>query len=395
MANNIDFYNNGTKVSLTGKDAVEFTSQERDLRKKLNSGQLSLRDYNTQVQNLEGNFATAARNPPSAQQSIQSNFGVDGKGAVNDVVTTLTRTPELPKIPSGLSKSSALSNATSIQTIDNSSISGALSSGTDYTGYESAFVPTPMGSNLPNMEGYKPSLPSLVNSNVPLGTQLRLPPEIANTDSPVTGGSTMPTWSSDEAPDWRVRLSIPKIATFMNSAILAPIVETNGLIFPLTPQIRIGHKAGYEQTSPVHTNYEFINYKASSIETININAQFFVEDYHDGVHWVAAKHYLDSVTKMFYGESEFTGAPPPVVKLYGYGDHVFNGTPVVITGYSVDLPNEVDYVEIPIPGNYAYVPVVSTFSIQLQVLYSRESIRTFDFTRFVNGGYVVKDGKFI
>lgn len=395
MSTTVEFYNNGTKTTLTGKDAVAYAAKERALRRQLNAGEISLREYNTKLKETEVQFATAARQQASSQPTVQQNFGVDGTKSAGDVSTAISKTPELPQIPSGSSKNNILSNASSVQTLDNSSISGALSGGTDYTGYESAFVPTAMETKMPSMDGYKPSLPSLVNSDVPLGTQLRLPPEIANTDSPVVSGSTTPTWNSDEAPDWRVRLSIPPIGTFMNSAILAPLIESNGLIFPLTPQIRIGHKAGYDQTSPVHTNYEFVNYKASSIETININAQFFVEDYLDGAYWVAVKHYLDSVTKMFYGESEFTGAPPPVVKLYGYGDHVFNGTPVVITGYTLDMNNDVDYVEIPIPGNYAYAPVISTFSITLQVLYSRESIRTFNFTKFVNGGYIVKDGKFI
>jgi hypothetical protein len=99
------------------------------------------------------------------------------------------------------------------------------------------------------------------------------------------------------------------------------------------------------------------------------------------------------MTKMFFGEGENSGSPPPIIKLSGYGDYVFNNVPVAVTQFSVELPKDVDYIPssflIPqgIQGTTGagYVPVKSVFTVTLLPMYSRESVRKFNLNDFATG----------
>jgi len=112
-------------------------------------------------------------------------------------------------------------------------------------------------------------------------------------------------------------------------------------------------------------------------------------------------HFFRSATKMFYGESSERGAPPPIVKLNGYGDYVLKNVPVVITQMTVDLNNQVDYIEVPVANNtfdifgskYQMVPTLSTINITVKPIYSRRKVSTFSLDRFINGD--LSDGGFI
>ena len=60
-----------------------------------------------------------------------------------------------------------------------------------------------------------------------------------------------------------------------------------------------------------------------------LSGDFFIQNGVEANYWVGAMHYLRSCTKMFYGgDASEIGAPPPVVKLNGYGDFVFNDVPL-------------------------------------------------------------------
>lgn len=204
--------------------------------------------------------------------------------------------------------------------------------------------------------------------------------------------------------DWRVSLSIPS-GSYRTSKVLSPITSINKFVFPYTPNIQISHQANYSAMDPVHGNYSFMSYENSKIDKITISGDFYCEDANEASYWVAAVHYLRSVTKMYFGAtSENAGAPPPVVKLNGYGDFVFNNVPVVVTNFNLDLPKDVDYIpsqfvlsqadaqeyesEGQLTTGVGYAPVRSTITVTLQPVYSRSSIRNFNLQDFVNGKYI-------
>lgn len=206
--------------------------------------------------------------------------------------------------------------------------------------------------------------------------------------------------------DWRVKLSVPD--TFKDSRLMLPVMKTGGFTFPFTPSIIMSHSANYSTNNPVHTNYGFNSYNYSSVDQIQVNGEFYVQNGLEAEYWVSAVHYLRSVTKMRYGEgSSDAGSPPPVVMLNGYGDFVFKNVPVVVTNFNIELPQDPDYIQTGLfaeaqgdtdEGTYqsiAWAPSQSQFTLTLQVQYSRASVGQFNMNNFVNGKYVQGTGGFI
>jgi hypothetical protein len=248
------------------------------------------------------------------------------------------------------------------------------------------------------------------------------------------------------ANDWRVRLSLPTWPSFRTSPVLEPLKDAGGLVFPYTPQITMTSSATYNTIKTVHTNYQFQAYQSSDPGEIQITAPMNVEDASQGLYWIAAMHYLRSLTKMFTGTDPKAGNPPPIVFLNGYGNYVFKNIPVVVKSFQATLDDKSDYISVPVVGSAAgaiqgaadtasalaetlggvfgtnaitdtvsevaggigqvaalgallgiggsssggisYVPAKSSFTITLMPMYSRNSARRFSLDRFVEGGYL-------
>lgn len=247
--------------------------------------------------------------------------------------------------------------------------------------------------------------------------------------------------------DWRVRLSLPTWPGFRTSPVLEPLKSAGGLIFPYTPDIKIQSSATYSGIPTVHTNYTYKAYHSSDPGTITITAPMNVEDATQGLYWIAAVHYLRSLTKMFSGTDPKAGNPPPIVFLNGYGNYVFKNVPVVVTQFSTSLDASCDYIGVNVVGSAAgqlqgltdsvsglsdtvgslipevsgvtnsisevastissvaaiaqtfgiggsvsggvsHVPTKSSFNVTLTPMYSRSSARKFSLDRFVQGGYL-------
>jgi hypothetical protein len=253
------------------------------------------------------------------------------------------------------------------------------------------------------------------------------------------------------APDWRVRLAMPTGTFFDESPALAPLIKTGGLIFPFTPTITMAGSANWGSTPITHQNYNFASYDGSTPSQITIRGSFNVETQYDAAYWLGVVHFLRSVTKMFTGTDSPAGNPPIILRLSGYGDYVFKNVPVVVNSFSIELPNNVDYIGTNVGvaaagaagtdltsiltdagkiaglvapfssglakaakvagnigdainmgkqflnssglaggsnGSASYVPVKSDISITVTPIYSRESVRQFSLQKFVKGEYV-------
>ena len=211
--------------------------------------------------------------------------------------------------------------------------------------------------------------------------------------------------------DWRVSLSIPPILQELDSTMLGPLYRTGKkFIFPFTPSIIFSHSASYNALQPIHTNYPFYNYQSSAVDAITIAGDFFVETSQDAEYWVAGLTYLRTASKMFYGTGANVGNPPPIVKLNGYGDYVFNNVPCVITSFNIDLPQDVDYLKTAFgstqsisqtqqeqadnvttqSGPGTWVPAQSLISVTVQPIYSRSTQAELNLNKFVNGELITK-----
>ncbi len=252
---------------------------------------------------------------------------------------------------------------------------------------------------------------------------------------------------TDNTNDWRVRLSMPKGSFFDTSPILKPLTDAGGLIFPYTPSITVNHSATYGEIPVTHQNYQFQAYQSSRVSDIQITGEFNVEDAVQAKYWIAAVHFLRSVTKMFTGDGAYAGNPPPLLNFSAYGDHVFRNVPVVVKSFSLTLPKDVQYITTNVStfgagslgsigqtaaelsgvagafgGTAAaqtlgqisavagaassltnlfsgtagaqgtprdsHVPVKSDFTVTIMPVYSKESVRKFSLQQFVNGSYV-------
>jgi hypothetical protein len=158
--------------------------------------------------------------------------------------------------------------------------------------------------------------------------------------------------------DWRVRLQLAPNADYLykdrtGSTILAPLYETDGVIFPYTPSIETTYNANYEMYDLTHSNFRGYFYKNSRVNDINIRATFTAQDTQEANYLLAVIHFFRSVTKMFYGaKDELRGAPPPLTYLTGLGQYQFNQHPCVISQFNYSLPNDVDYIRAGAPNNY-------------------------------------------
>ena len=221
--------------------------------------------------------------------------------------------------------------------------------------------------------------------------------------------------------DWRVRVSVAPGSKVLYDApspgILACLKETNGVIFPYTPNLTVNHIARYSTQTLTHTNYNNYFYEGSEVRDISITADFTAQSASDAKYLLAAIYFFRAATKMFFGESEsYQGSPPPIVYLDGYGSHYLPHISCVVTGFQHTMPPDVDYIEVNasagnggsagtgangFPINPAIagpiststgatrVPTMSQLQITLQPVYSRSAQRQFNYDAFARGELIV------
>ena len=157
--------------------------------------------------------------------------------------------------------------------------------------------------------------------------------------------------------DWRVRLRLAPQSDYLYNAqdpgILAPLAETDGIIFPYMPRIDTVHQARYNNYDLPHSNYRGYFYAGSHQERVIVSATFTAQDTKEANYMLAALHFLRSCTKMFYGQDAQRGTPPPLVFLSGLGEHQFNEHPCAVEIVNINLPNDVDYIKAGNGGTFS------------------------------------------
>ena len=237
-----------------------------------------------------------------------------------------------------------------------------------------------------------------------------------STDSRIVNARAKWSGRSDKT-DWRVRLQIPNGADAVydsilaNNELMAPLVPSRGIFWPLTPAVVIQHSANYNPLSQTHSNYPFQAYQNSQVDSFNILGEFPVQNQQDAAHWVATVNFLRTVTKMFFGKDQpLKGNPPPILHLSGYGDHMFQKVPVVINSFNVELRQGIDYIstrqdnvffgtgleqsrrDLYRAGQFdvndldqTWAPTLSNISVLVTPVYSRDSIKNFSLADFARG----------
>lgn len=198
----------------------------------------------------------------------------------------------------------------------------------------------------------------------------------------------------NDTPDWRVKISLASRADYFyksdDKGLLEPLDKTDGVIFPYTPAISVSHNAKYGSQNLTHSNYTNYFYEGSEVQAINISGEFTVQNIDEGRYVMACIYFFRAATKMFFGQGNYAGNPPPMVFLSGFGRPYFWDIPCVITTFTHSMPADVDYINIPLKVSESRLPTSSTISITLQPIYSRRSVTSFDLDKFARGDLLTR-----
>lgn len=262
-----------------------------------------------------------------------------------------------------------------------------------------------LGDTSPQDDNAPYGVPPIAESN-PGAMPNKLPPGTVN----VTTLSS----KARNVTDMRVKIRVPAsyLTAFTNGPTgsgandnfpVTPLKANGGILFPYTPTISYSHKADYTTQSPLHSNFALNFYKNSSVTSISISGDFTVQNEKEAAVYLATVHLLRALTKMRSGGIQNgdpdSGAPPPVCRLDAYGEFMLDNVPVVITEFTVDLPNSVDYFTIgkktankDLTYGTTAVPVKSTIKITCLPMYSRKEIQEFSVSSWLNSNKLRKGG---
>lgn len=217
----------------------------------------------------------------------------------------------------------------------------------------------------------------------------------------VGGSSIAPTGSAAQArfasEDRRARLSLsPGSPNILykdpRNALLRPLLATNGLVWPYTPAITTQYSANYVGTSLPHTNYMQQAYNNSNVDVFSVIGQMTANTPEEASYILAVINFLRASVKMFYGQDQERGTPPPVMRFSAYGPYLFNSVPVVITNFSQEFSQDVDYIEASTYskisqqiGDSTLVPTSMMVNVTLTPIVTRNQTRSFSLEKYARG----------
>jgi len=147
--------------------------------------------------------------------------------------------------------------------------------------------------------------------------------------------------------DYRVRIKVP--GNYLRDSTQGnPGAQElkDGIIFPYTPGISYDVKADYQSVNAAHSNYTQYFYNYSAVGQISIQGKFTVQNDKDARVYLSTKHLLSALVKMPFGDDPGAGSPPPVCRLYAYGNYMLHDIPIVISNFRIELPADVDYFNV-------------------------------------------------
>jgi hypothetical protein len=160
-------------------------------------------------------------------------------------------------------------------------------------------------------------------------------------------------YKNQNAEDRMVSLR-PKAAAanrVYGNGLLLPLKSRGGLVWPYTPSITYQHPITYEPVSVTHANQDFHIYSRTPAVNIGVTGEFTVQNQQEGAYALAAIHFLRTMAKMNFGETDpQAGTPPPVLLFNAYGAFMFKDVPVIVKDFNVEFLQDVDYVQVSVQG---------------------------------------------
>ena len=196
--------------------------------------------------------------------------------------------------------------------------------------------------------------------------------------------------------DTRARLALspqsgPILYRDPNNALMSPLVETDGIVWPYTPNINVAFSAAYTGNQTIHNNYQSQSYGQSTVEQITCVGQFTANTPREAAYVLSVLHFLKSATKSFFGQDTNRGTPPPVLRFSAHGPYMFNSVPVVIANTSQDFEGGIDYINARIGSDGAgidsttRVPSLININVTLMPVVSRSAQTRFSLKKYASG----------
>lgn len=203
---------------------------------------------------------------------------------------------------------------------------------------------------------------------------------------------------SEESYDWRARLR-PKRGGQnrfyspeggLSDYLMRPIKESNGLVWKYTPTVFTAASANYNSHTGQGMQYPVHSYENSTPPEITVTGDFSANDIYEARYMLAVMTFFKIATKADFGDiavaKQTAGAPPPVLLFEYLGDHGYNKVPVIVSNYSMSLPNDVDYVPVKVGGTVSYVPTLLNIVCALTPQYTPSKVRRrYDVNAIANG----------
>lgn len=163
----------------------------------------------------------------------------------------------------------------------------------------------------------------------------------------------------------------------------------NAFFFPFTPNISVMNTANYTAYELTHANFQQRVFDSGANAEISVTAPMIVRNEEEAMSVMQGSNFFRAAMKMGFGESDpQAGLPPPILRFYAYG--IYTNVPVVVTNFTWNFDNDVDYVE----SGSIRIPKVSTFVLGLATTYGPKNVRqNFSIEAYANGrlkgrGYV-------
>ena len=177
--------------------------------------------------------------------------------------------------------------------------------------------------------------------------------------------------------DWRASLTWPNEEEYATTDVFKFLPQRSGfpaVYWPFTPTVSINYTANYESIHTQQTNIATPAYSNSNISDIVVAGEFVAGTIADANYVYAAIHFLKSATRSFNmaeSAAKLRGAPPPVLTFNYLGEGGFKDMPVVITGFNMTYPKEVDYVSTGFNIENSMVPAECLIQVTLMPAYNR------------------------
>jgi hypothetical protein len=166
--------------------------------------------------------------------------------------------------------------------------------------------------------------------------------------------------------------------------------QAETLIFDVMPRISESRQATYSDFTPMHHPGQIQKYQSSQSRSWSMTAKLISRNSTEASRNLETINIIRSWVMPFYGQgtaqdgvySKYLGAPPPIITLSAYGDKMIGPVKTVMTQYSWDFPNDVDYIKT---LNNTPFPVLIELTLNLTETFSPAEYSGFNLNAYKQG----------